>query len=74
MRKRKLFSEKDKETIFHWVLVAVVFAVVYVSWMIWGFITNCIFTWPIRLDVNVCWSEQKIPAHEKAIDAAGHLM
>lgn len=64
----------SKEEIFGWILFCVVFYVVLSVNMVWLFTTNCVFEWPPRFDVSVCWEEQKLEAKENAADAAGNFM
>lgn len=53
-----------------WVTAGIVFVLVFTMNFIYRFFANCIFEWPIRWDVKVCWNEQITPAKEKASEAA----
>lgn len=64
-------TEQEK---FQWVLTAIVFVVVFVGMFIYLFTTKCIFEWPIRWDIKVCWHEQVQPAKEEAIDKAANFV
>ncbi len=63
-----------KEEIFQWGVVAVVFAFFFIFHFIGGFLSNCIFEWPIRWDVSTCWHEQIAPAKEKAAEKAANFI
>lgn len=73
-KSKGIFTGKSGQDNFHKALVVVVFAVTYIFWMMWGFISNCVFEWPVRFDAKTCWNEQKTPAQQKAIDAASPLI
>ena len=60
----------SKEEWFAWKVTFSVFVVCFVFYFIYGFVTNCIFEWPIRWDIGVCWNEQIAPAKEKASEKA----
>ncbi len=55
---------------FQWVFAAVVFVSTFIVVFLWSFVTSCIFHWPIRWDVAVCWGEQIQPAQEEAAQNA----
>lgn len=55
---------------FQWLVVGIIFAIGFIIYFIYGFFINCIFEWPPRLDIGVCWDEQKAPAQRKAIEDA----
>lgn len=59
---------RDEE--FQWWIVTIVFVVCFIFYLSWGFLSNCIFEWPIRWDVGTCWHEQIKPAKEKASEKA----
>ena len=63
-------SEKDKKFLFQGCLAAMILVVVTVLSFAGLFTRNCIFHWPPRLNAQ-CWNEQKAPAHEKGLEAAG---
>ena len=59
-----------KEEEFQWILTAVVFTIFFILYFVSGFVSNCIFHWPIRLDVSTCWNEQITPSSHKAAEKA----
>jgi hypothetical protein len=59
---------------FQLVLVAVIFTVCFVFYIIKGFIFNCIFEWPIRWDIMTCWTEQINPTVQKASEAVVNFL
>jgi len=63
-------SKKDKMFLFQVCLAAVILAIVTVMSFTWFFVRNCVFHWPPRLNA-ACWNEQKVPAKEKGLEAAG---
>jgi len=70
-RKRAYRSKKASELErFQWMIVMIVFIIVFLTTFAWRFTTNCIFEWPIRWDVGVCWVEQLTPSKEEAIEKA----
>jgi hypothetical protein len=69
-RKRHSSSERRSIKDFQWLVAGAVFVVFFVGYFVWGFISNCIFEWPIRWDVGTCWREQVAPAQQKAIETA----
>jgi hypothetical protein len=64
----------SKEDAFQWLVVCVVFAVCFVFYFIHGFFANCIFEWPLRFDVKVCWNEQVDPSVHKAAEKAANFV
>lgn len=59
---------------FWWIFFFVLLTIVFILQFAYNFVANCIFEWPIRWDVKVCWNEQINPAKEKAIEVAGPFM
>jgi hypothetical protein len=64
-------SEFEK---FCWVVFIVILIISFIYFVIAGFITNCVFHWPIRWDVGTCWHEQIMPAQQKAAQTAEPFM
>ncbi|RJO61207.1 hypothetical protein C4544_03490 [candidate division WS5 bacterium] len=63
----KKMTEFEK---FQWIAFFIICAVLFGFYLIKGFISNCVFEWPIRWDVHACWNEQINPAKEKAAEKA----
>jgi len=63
----KKMSRQEK---FQWILTSIVFSVAFISIFAYRFMTNCIFEWPIRWDIGVCWCEQVEPAKNAAAERA----
>lgn len=59
---------------FQWIFVAVIFLSTFIVVFIGGFVTNCIFHWPIRWDIAVCWNEQIQPAQQEAVEKASNFV
>jgi len=55
-------------------LVAVVFTLIFVPAIIYFFFSRCIFVWPIRWDIKICWHEQIAPSSEKASRGAVNFL
>lgn len=70
-RRNRGMSEMEK---FQWVVASVVFAVVFVVLLAYGFVAHCVIEWPIRWDVGTCWHEQVDPASKKAAEAASNFI
>lgn len=64
-------SEEEK---IGWIITAVVFAVCFVAYFIYGFFTHCVFEWPIRWDVGACLHEQVQPAQQNAAEKAANFV
>lgn len=74
-RSRRRYSRSiSKEDQFRLLITAIVFSVVFCIVLAYRFFTNCIFEWPLRWDVGVCYNEQVQPAKEKAAEAAVNFM
>ncbi|MDP1760271.1 MAG: hypothetical protein Q8L01_02365 [Candidatus Woesebacteria bacterium] len=58
---------------FRWAVFIIACVILFYFYLIKGFISNCIFEWPIRWDITTCWNEQIIPAQQKAIETASPL-
>lgn len=71
-RRRRYYNSKkmSEEEKTQWILTSIVFIICFIFYLLWGFISNCIFEWPIRWDVGACWIEQVKPAKEKAVEKA----
>ncbi len=67
----KKITEFEK---FQWIAFFIICAVLFGFYLIKGFISNCIFEWPIRWDVGTCWNEQINPAKDKAAGKAINFM
>jgi len=78
MSRRKFYKHREKKMTefekFQWVLTAIVFVVVFICVFAYRFTTNCIFEWPIRWDVGVCWHEQVGPAKDAATEKAANFV
>jgi len=59
-----------KQESFGWMLVSIIFTIFFIFYLLKGFVINCIFEWPIRWDVNKCWTEQIDPASKNAAEKA----
>ena len=74
MSRRRFYKYRDKKMTkqekFQWILTSVVFTVVFISVFAYRFVTNCIFEWPIRWDIGICWHEQVEPAKNAAAEKA----
>lgn len=67
-------SDKLEMEMFSWVLLAIIFVTSYVFFFIHGWLSNCVFEWPIRWDIKTCWNEQKAPATQKALNETAKFM
>ncbi len=63
----KKMTEFEK---FQWAIFFIVLIGGFLFYFVLGWITNCVFEWPIRWDVTNCWNEQINPAKEKASEKA----
>jgi hypothetical protein len=68
--KEKKMTEFEK---FQWALFIGIFVVSFVCIFAYRFVTNCVFEWPIRWDVKVCWNEQVGPAKDAAAEKAANF-
>lgn len=77
MSRRKFYRRREKKMTefekFQWVLFISIFVVSFVCIFAFRFVTNCIFEWPIRWDVKVCWNEQVGPAKDAAAEKAANF-
>lgn len=73
-RKYRRRREDDEIERFGWLVATVVFIVMFVAYFVYGFFAHCVFEWPVRLDVKVCWSEQVDPAKQKAAEKAANFI
>ena len=71
---RKKSSSKEKEENFQLIFVMVVFVICFVFYFTRGFLSNCVFKWPIRWDVPTCWNEQISPAKKQATEKAANFV
>ena len=71
---RSWLTKKDRKSFEHIIVISVVFTIIFVLVIIKLFFSQCIFTWPLRLDFVNCFNEQKAPASEKAAEITSHLM
>jgi hypothetical protein len=71
---RQKSGKKETEWLVLMAIASVVFIVWYAIYTVFGFLTNCIFEWPVRWDVGTCWNEQIQPAKEKAIEKAANFI
>lgn len=69
-RNRHSTRGMTKNEKFKWKLFFIVCVVLFIFYFIHGFLSNCVFKWPIRWDVATCWNEQIIPAKQKAAEKA----
>jgi hypothetical protein len=69
-RKKSRRRRKEDEELLKYLPAAIVFIIVLVAVFTFNFLTNCIFEWPIRWDIGVCWDEQKEPSVRKATEEA----
>jgi len=73
-KKRSRSNRMTEFEKFQWIVFCIICTVLFAFYLIKGFIFNCVFEWPIRWDVRVCWSEQINPAKEKAAEKATNFM
>jgi hypothetical protein len=59
---------------FSLVVAGIVFIISFSYVMIAGFLSNCVFHWPIQWNVDACWHEQIAPAQNKAVQAASNFV
>jgi hypothetical protein len=59
---------------FQWLFFFVVLITAFLLSFAYHFVSNCIFTWPIRWDIHACWNEQIKPAKLDAVDKASNFM
>lgn len=74
--KKHSFSQNKltKKEEFQWVLTVVVFVTFFIIYFTNNFFSNCIFEWPIRWNVKVCWNEQIPDAKERALEKAANFI
>lgn len=72
MRKKKGFELTYKE--FQWLLFGTAFSLLFAVYLLFNFFSNCVFEWPIRLDIKTCWHEQINPSRERAVEKAINLI
>lgn len=73
-KKYKSSKELTEKRIFGWIVTSVVFTACFVMYFAHHFVANCIFEWPIRWDVGVCWNEQVDSAVRGASEVAVHFV
>lgn len=59
---------------FEWMVFIAVFIFSLVVWQLWGFVSHCIFVWPIRWDASICWNGQVQSAVQKAAENAYNFL
>lgn len=72
MKKRRNTKLTKKE--FQWLITITVFIIAFIFYFTKGYLSNCIFEWPPRWDVKVCFSEQINPAKDKAAEKAANFV
>lgn len=59
---------------FHWLFYITLITVVSIYFIITGFFSNCVFTWPTRFYSVTCFKEQIDPAQRKALENTADFM
>lgn len=54
--------------------LCVIFTVLFVGYVVYGFIGRCVFEWPIRWDMATCWSEQVNASSQKAAENSAEFL